>query len=79
LYAPRIPCNIRKLIIILEHCFTFKPLQQRRKDCITLFDICYHAHSIEAWTIRRDDERRLISAEMRFLRRTAGYSRWDHK
>jgi hypothetical protein len=25
------------------------------------------------------DERILISAEMRFLRRTAGHSRWDHK
>jgi hypothetical protein len=32
----------------------------------------------EAWTIRAD-QRRLISAEMRFLRRTAGYSSWDHK
>jgi hypothetical protein len=32
----------------------------------------------EAWTIRTD-EKRLISAEMLFLRRTAGYSRWDHK
>jgi hypothetical protein len=27
----------------------------------------------------RTDERRLISAEMRFLRRTAGYTGWDHK
>jgi hypothetical protein len=27
----------------------------------------------------RIDERRLISAEMRSLRRTAGYTRWDHK
>jgi hypothetical protein len=33
----------------------------------------------EAWTIKRTDERRLMSAEMRFLRRTAGYTRWDHK
>jgi hypothetical protein len=33
----------------------------------------------EAWTIRRTGEIRLISAEMRFLRRTAGYTRWDHK
>jgi hypothetical protein len=33
----------------------------------------------EAWTIRRTDEKRLISAEMRFLRRTAGYTRCDHK
>jgi hypothetical protein len=29
--------------------------------------------------IRRTDEKRLISAEMRFLRRTEGYIRWDHK
>jgi hypothetical protein len=28
----------------------------------------------EAWTIRRTDERISISAEMRFLRRTAGYT-----
>jgi hypothetical protein len=28
---------------------------------------------------KRTDERRLISAEMRFLRRTAGYTGWDHK
>jgi hypothetical protein len=33
----------------------------------------------EAWTIRRTDERRLILAEMRFLRRTAGYICSDHK
>jgi transposase len=33
----------------------------------------------EAWTIRRTDVRRLISAEMHFLRRTAGYTHWDHK
>jgi hypothetical protein len=31
-----------------------------------------------AWTLRTD-ERRLIAAEMGFLRRTAGYTRWDHK
>jgi hypothetical protein len=36
------------------------------------------SYGSEAWTIRTD-ERRLISAEMRFLRRTAGYNRWDHK
>jgi hypothetical protein len=36
------------------------------------------SYGSEAWTVRTD-ERRLISAEMRFLRRTAGYTRWDHK
>jgi hypothetical protein len=37
------------------------------------------SYGSEAWTIRRTDEKRLISAEMRFLRRTAGYTRWDNK
>jgi hypothetical protein len=37
------------------------------------------SYGSEAWTIRRADERRLISAEMRFLRGTAGYTHWDHK
>jgi hypothetical protein len=33
------------------------------------------SYGSEAWAIRRNDE----SAEMRFLRRTAGYTRWDRK
>jgi hypothetical protein len=37
------------------------------------------SYGSEAWTIKRTDERRLISAEMCFLRRTAGCIRWDHK
>jgi hypothetical protein len=37
------------------------------------------SYGSEARTIRRTDERRLISAEMHFLRRTAGDTRWDHK
>jgi hypothetical protein len=37
------------------------------------------SYGSEAWTIRRTDERILISAEMHFLMRTAGYTRWDHK
>jgi hypothetical protein len=37
------------------------------------------SYGSEAWTIRRIDERRLISVEMCFLRRNAGYTRWYHK
>jgi hypothetical protein len=37
------------------------------------------SYGSEAWTIRRSDKTRLISVEIRFLRRTVGYSRWDHK
>jgi hypothetical protein len=38
------------------------------------------SYGSEAWTIRRADEKRLISAEMRLLRRTAGYTptQWSH-
>jgi hypothetical protein len=41
--------------------------------------VFYRSYGSEAWTKRRTDERRLISAEIRFLSRTAGYTRWDHK
>jgi hypothetical protein len=37
------------------------------------------SYGSEAWTVRRTDEIRLISTEMCFLRRTAGYTGWDHK
>jgi hypothetical protein len=37
------------------------------------------SYGSKAWTVRRTDERRLISAEIGFLRRTAGYTRRDHK
>jgi hypothetical protein len=33
----------------------------------------------EAWTIRKADEKRLQGAEMKFLRKTAGFTLWDHK
>jgi hypothetical protein len=37
------------------------------------------SYGSETWTVRRTDERRLISAEMRLLRKTAGYTLWDNK
>jgi hypothetical protein len=33
----------------------------------------------EAWRIRRADEKRLQAAEMKFMRKTAGSTLWDHK
>jgi hypothetical protein len=33
----------------------------------------------EAWTIRKGDSNRLTACEMKFMRRTAGYTKWDHK
>jgi hypothetical protein len=33
----------------------------------------------KAWTVKSNDEKKLISAEMHFMRRTAGYTLSDHK
>jgi hypothetical protein len=33
----------------------------------------------EAWTIRKNDESRITACEMKFMRRTAGYTKWDLK
>jgi hypothetical protein len=33
----------------------------------------------EAWTNRKADEKRLQAAEMKFMRKTAGLTLWDHK
>jgi hypothetical protein len=33
----------------------------------------------EAWTVKKQDEKRLEAAEMRFMRRTAGYTILDKK
>jgi hypothetical protein len=60
----------------------FKPSLVSRHTRIRIYKTLARpvlSYGSEAWTIRRIDDRRLISAEMRFLRRTAGYIRWDHK
>jgi hypothetical protein len=33
----------------------------------------------EAWTIRKGDVSRLTACKMKFMRRTAGYMKCDHK
>jgi hypothetical protein len=33
----------------------------------------------EAWTIRKADEKRLQAGEMKFMRKTAGFTLWDRK
>ena len=38
--------------------------------------LCYGS---EAWTIRNRDKSRITASEMRFMRHTAGYTKWDHK
>ncbi|KAJ4434647.1 hypothetical protein ANN_23211 [Periplaneta americana] len=33
----------------------------------------------EAWILRKKDESRITANEMKFMRYTAGYTKWDHK
>jgi hypothetical protein len=72
--------NFGKMLEIINQMF--KPSLVSRHTRIRIYKtlarpVLYYGS--DAWTIRRTDERRLISAEMCFLRRTAGYTRWDHK
>jgi hypothetical protein len=59
----------------------FKPSLVSRHTRIRIYKTLARpvlSYGSEAWTIRTD-ERRLRSAEMRFLRRAAGYACWDHR
>ncbi|KAJ4432844.1 hypothetical protein ANN_21483 [Periplaneta americana] len=37
------------------------------------------SYGCEAWTTRTTDFSRIIAADMKFMRRTAGVTKWDHK
>jgi hypothetical protein len=71
--------NLVKVLGIIN--YIFKPSLISRHTRIRIYKTLARpvlSYGSEAWTIRID-ERRLISAEMHSLRRTAGYTRWDHK
>ena len=58
-----------------------KPLlvQRRTRICLykTLQDLfCYGR---EAWKMRKKDFRRMTANDMKFMRCTTGYTKWDHK
>jgi hypothetical protein len=68
--------NFVKVLGIINQIF--KPSLVSRHTRIRIYKTLARpvlAYGSEAWTIRTED-RRLISAEIRFLRRTAG---WDYK
>jgi hypothetical protein len=74
------PANFVKVLGIINQIF--KPSLVSRHTGIHIYKTLARlvlSYGSEAWTIRRTDEKRLISAEMRFLRRTAGYIHFDHK
>jgi hypothetical protein len=71
--------NFVKVLGIINQIF--KPSLVSRQTIIRIYKTLTRpvlSYGSEAWTIRTD-ERRLISAEMHFPTRTAGYTHWDHK
>jgi hypothetical protein len=71
--------NFVKILGIINQIF--KPSLVSRQTRISVYNTLARpvlSYGSDAWTIRTG-ERRLISAEMRFLRRTAGYTHWDHR
>jgi hypothetical protein len=71
--------NFVKVLAITNQIF--KPSLVSRHTRICIYKTLARpvlSYGSKEWTIRTD-ERRLISAEMRFLRRTARYTRWDQK
>ena len=36
-------------------------------------------HESESWILRKNDKTKLTTVEMKFFRRTAGYTLYDHK
>jgi hypothetical protein len=72
--------NFVKVLGIINQIF--KPTLVSRHTRIRIYKTLARpvlSYGSEAWTIRIIDKRRIISAGMRFLRRTAGYTRWDHR
>jgi hypothetical protein len=72
--------NFVKVLGIINQIF--KPSLVSRHRRIRIYKTLARpvlSYGSEAWIIRSTDERRLISAEIRFMMRPAGYTHWDHK
>ena len=60
----------------------FKLQQTLKKTRLKLYDtlaLPVLLHRSESWTIKARDARRISAAEMKYVRRTAGYTWTDHK
>jgi hypothetical protein len=60
----------------------FKPTLVQKHTQICLYKalswpVLYYG--TEAWTIHNGDSNRLVACEMKFMRRTARYMKWDHE
>ncbi|KAJ4427656.1 hypothetical protein ANN_25304 [Periplaneta americana] len=77
---PNLPLADLTLYESLPICFIVRYVQRHTR--IRLYKtlarpvLCYGS---EAWTLRKKDESRITANEMKFMRYTAGYTKWDHK
>ena len=73
-------CKYNKTMGIINKIM--KPSLVQRHTRIRLYKtlarpvLCYGS---EAWTMRTKDIHRITASEMKFMRATAGYTRWDHR
>jgi len=56
-----------------------KPLKKTRIKLYNTLDLPVLLYGSEAWTIKARDARRITAAEMKYMRRTAGYTWTDYK
>jgi hypothetical protein len=59
-----------------------KPSLVQKRTCICTYKTLAHpvlCYGSEAWIIRKSDESRITACKMKFMRRTAGYIKWDLK
>jgi hypothetical protein len=72
--------NYLKITAILNNVFrpqkTLKKIRIRLCNTLAISVLLYGS---ETWTIKARDARRISAAEMKYMRRTAGYNGTDHK
>ena len=72
--------NYLKITGILNN--VFKPQKTLKKTRLKLYNtlaLSVLLYGSESWTIKARDARRITAAEMKYLRRTAGYTWTDHE
>jgi hypothetical protein len=64
-----------------EHCIEtkFNPETVSTEKCVTFFAVPSLLYGSEFWVLKQSDIRRIKTAEMKFMRDTAGYSLLDHR
>ena len=72
--------NFLKITGVLNNVFrSQKPLKKTRIKLYNTLALLVLLYGSETWTIKASDARRITAAEMKYMRRTAGYTWTDYK